>query len=50
MTGKTFIVNDIPRDALDFMPAKRVQTLADIAQTGNTPLTIGVFGMCNSDS
>lgn len=46
---KTYIVNDQPipqgqadTDALDFTPY--VQTLADIIQTGNTPLTIGVFG------
>ena len=41
---KTYIVNDQPTeiDALDFMPY--VETLADIIQTGNTPLTIGVFG------
>jgi hypothetical protein len=40
----TYIVNDQPtdRDALDFTPY--VETLADIIQTGNTPLTIGVFG------
>ena len=42
--SKTYIVNDQPteRDALDFTPY--VETLADIIQTGNTPLTIGVFG------
>jgi len=47
MTEKTYIANDRPADtdALDFTPAKRVETLADIIQTGNTPLTIGVFGM-----
>ena len=41
---QTYIVNDLPTgvDALDFKPY--VETLADIAQTGNTPLTIGVFG------
>jgi formylglycine-generating enzyme required for sulfatase activity len=41
---KTYIVNDQPteKDALDFTPY--VETLADIIQTGNTPLTIGVFG------
>ena len=40
---KTYIVNDQPTDtdALDFTPY--VETLADIIQTGNTPLTIGVF-------
>lgn len=45
MTDKTYIVNDQPTDtdALDSTPAKRVQTLADIASTGSTPLTIGVF-------
>ena len=39
----TYIVNDQPtdKDALDFTPY--VETLADIIQTGNTPLTIGVF-------
>ncbi|HMR99973.1 MAG TPA: SUMF1/EgtB/PvdO family nonheme iron enzyme [Anaerolineales bacterium] len=42
--SKTYLVNDQPteRDALDFTPY--VETLADIIQTGNTPLTIGVFG------
>lgn len=42
--NKTYIVNDQPteKDALDFTPY--VETLADIAQTGNTPLSIGVFG------
>lgn len=42
--AKTYIVNDQPteKDALDFTPY--VETLADIIQTGNTPLTIGVFG------
>lgn len=46
--NKTYIVNDQPtdKDALDFMPY--VETLADIAQTGNTPLTIGVFGTWGS--
>ena len=41
---KTYIVNDQATeiDALDFTPY--VETLADIIQTGNTPLTIGVFG------
>ena len=49
MTDKTFIVNDQPTDsdALDFTPY--VQTLADIAATGNTPLTIGMFGTWGSD-
>ncbi len=44
MTDKTYIVNDQATeiDALDFTPY--VETLADIIQTGNTPLTIGVFG------
>ncbi len=48
MTDKTFIVNDQPTDtdALDFTPY--VQTLADISATGNTPLTIGVFGTWGS--
>ena len=42
--SKTYIVNDQPteKDALDFTPY--VETLADIIQTGDTPLTIGVFG------
>lgn len=46
--NKTYIVNDQPteEDALDFTPY--VETLADIAQTGNTPLTIGVFGTWGS--
>ena len=54
---KTFIVNDQPipkerrdfadTDALDFTPY--VLTLADIASTVNTPLTIGVFGAWGSD-
>ena len=41
-------VNDLPasRDALDFMPY--VETLAEIAATSNTPLTIGVFGTWGS--
>ena len=45
---KTYIVNDQPtdKDSLDFTPY--VETLADIAQTGNTPLTIGVFGTWGS--
>jgi len=40
MTEKTYIANDRPADtdALDFTPAKRVESLADIFQTGNTPL------------
>ena len=43
MTDKTDIVNDQPTDtdALDFTPY--VQTLADIIQTGNTPLTTDVL-------
>ncbi len=47
-TTPTYIVNDQPtdRDALDFRPY--VETLADIIQTGNTPLTIGVFGTWGS--
>ena len=46
--SQTYIVNDQPteRDALDFTPY--VETLADIIQTGNTPLTIGVFGTWGS--
>ena len=40
---KTYIVNDqaTETDALDFSPY--IETLADIAQTDNTPLTIGLF-------
>ena len=43
--SKTYIVNDQPptngeKDALDFTPY--VKTLADIIQTCNTLLTIGV--------
>ncbi len=47
-SNKTYIVNDQPTDtdALDFTPY--VETLADIIQTGNTPLTIGVFGTWGS--
>ncbi len=46
--SKTYIVNDQPTeiDALDFAPY--VETLADIIQTGSTPLTIGVFGTWGS--
>ena len=46
--SQTYIVNDQPteRDALDFTPY--VETLADIIRTGNTPLTIGVFGTWGS--
>jgi hypothetical protein len=45
--AKTYIVNDQPteKDALDFTPREAVETLADIIQTSNTPLTIGVFGI-----
>ena len=48
--SKTYIVNDQPPkngeiDALDFTPRAAVETLADIIQTGDTPLTIGVFGI-----
>jgi hypothetical protein len=48
MPDKTYIVNDQPTntDALDFTPY--VETIADIAATGNTPLTIGVFGTWGS--
>ena len=47
MTNQSTILNDtavtsIKHDALDFTPY--VQALADIAMTGSTPLTIGVFG------
>jgi formylglycine-generating enzyme required for sulfatase activity len=47
-TSPTYIVNDQPtdKDALDFTPY--VETLTDIIQTGNTPLTIGVFGTWGS--
>jgi predicted KAP-like P-loop ATPase len=47
-SSKTYIVNDqaTETDALDFTPY--VETLADIIQTGNTPLTIGVFGTWGS--
>ena len=43
-SSKTYIVNDqaTETDALDFTPY--VETLADIIQTGDTPLNIGVFG------
>jgi hypothetical protein len=57
MTDKTYIVNDQPipkerrdfadTDALDFTPRAAVKTLADIAATGDTLLTIGVFGLKN---
>ncbi len=42
--SKTYIVNDQPteKDALDFTPRAAVKTLANIIQTGNTPLIIGV--------
>ena len=42
--SKTYIVNDQPTetDTLDFTPRVAVETLADIIQTGNTTLTIGV--------
>jgi formylglycine-generating enzyme required for sulfatase activity len=45
---KTYILDDqwTNKDALDFTPY--VETLADIIQTGNTPLTIGVFGTWGS--
>jgi len=47
----TTILNDkavesLKEDALDFTPY--VQALADIAMTGSTPLTIGVFGTWGS--
>ena len=46
--SKTYILDDqwTDEDALDFTPY--VETLADIIQTGNTPLTIGVFGTWGS--
>lgn len=42
--SKTYIFNDQPteKDALDFTPREAGETLADIIQTGNTPLTIEV--------
>ena len=47
-SGKTYILDDqwTDKDALDFTPY--VETLADIIQTSNTPLTIGVFGTWGS--
>ena len=39
--SKTYIFNDQPTP---FGPTPYIKTLADIIQTGNTPLTIGVFG------
>ena len=47
-SGKTYILDDqwTDKDALDFTPY--VETLADIIQAGNTPLTIGVFGTWGS--
>jgi formylglycine-generating enzyme required for sulfatase activity len=46
--SKTYILDDqcTDKDALDFTPY--VETLADIVKTGNTPLTIGVFGTWGS--
>jgi len=40
--SKTYIVNDQPteKDALEFTPY--VETIADVIQTGNMPLTIEV--------
>jgi hypothetical protein len=48
-SSKTYIVNDQATeiDALDFTPY--VETLADIIQTGNMLLTIGVFCTWGSD-
>ncbi len=45
---KKYIVNDQPtmEDKLDFIPY--VDTLVDIIKTGDTPLTIGVFGTWGS--
>jgi formylglycine-generating enzyme required for sulfatase activity len=45
---KTIILDDLPTDtdALDFQPY--VDTLVDIVENGNTPLTIGVFGTWGS--
>ncbi|MEZ0396285.1 MAG: SUMF1/EgtB/PvdO family nonheme iron enzyme [Anaerolineales bacterium] len=45
---RTFILDDLPTetDTLDFQPY--VDTLVDIAQSGSTPLTIGVFGTWGS--
>lgn len=47
-SSKTYIVNDQATeiDALDFTPY--IETLADIIQTGKTPLTIGVYGTWGS--
>jgi len=44
MTKSTASVSDQPakEDLLDFAPYARA--LANIAQTGDTPLTIGVYG------
>ena len=43
-SGKTYILNDQPTetDSLDFTPRTADETLADIIQTGDTTLTIGV--------
>jgi hypothetical protein len=48
MANKTFILDDLPTDidALDFQPY--VDTLVDVLQTCNTPLTVGVFGTWGS--
>jgi len=45
---KKYIINDQPttNDRLDFIPY--VDTLVDIIQTGETPLTIGIFGTWGS--
>jgi len=49
--SKTYIVNDQPPtngeiDALDFMPY--VETLADIIQTGDTPLRPSACSACGA--
>ena len=45
---KTITVNDLPasQDALDFRPY--IETLAEVVESSNTPLTIGVFGTWGS--
>ena len=45
---KTITVNDLPasKDALDFMPY--IETLAEVVESSNTPLTIGIFGTWGS--
>ncbi len=45
---KTITVNDLPasQDALDFRPY--IETLAEVVESSNTPLTIGIFGTWGS--